>query len=74
MKFPYSVFNHNSLFSHFTNLFILESTEILKLCVAKIITTLWHSFAVSADLLGFVVNILNPSTSIKCVWYSGGLS
>ena len=36
----YSVLNHNSLFSHFTNLFFLESTEILKLCVAKIITPL----------------------------------
>ena len=56
MKFPYSVLNHNSLFSHFTYLFFLESTEILKLCVAEIITPLSHSLAVLVDLLGFVVN------------------
>ena len=36
MKFQHNVLNYNSLFSHF----FLESTEILKLCVAKIITPL----------------------------------
>ena len=36
MKFPHNVFNYDSLFGHF----FLESTEILKLYVANIITPL----------------------------------
>ena len=37
-EFPYNLLNHDPLFSHFS--FFLESIEILKLCVVKIITPL----------------------------------
>ena len=55
-EFPYNFLNHDSLFSHFS--FFLESIEILKLCVAKIIIPNTYTSLLSV-LVGFLGSIVN---------------